>query len=160
MQKVLKYTIIKMVLLCFASAKAQQELSWMNFEQLQDSLDQQPKKTFVYFYADWCVYCKKMERAAFKNDEVVKSLNTDFYAVKMNAESTDTITFDGQEYKNLEVGQKRNPTHEIPLALASRPGMEFTLPAIVLLDENFKILARYFKYLSAAKMQEILKQSE
>ena len=49
-------------------------INWLNFEQLEDSLARKPKKTFIYFYADWCVYCKKMEQNAFKNAEIMSTV--------------------------------------------------------------------------------------
>lgn len=74
----------------------------------------------------------------------------------MNAEAQDTIHFGGDIFYNRELGKKRNPTHEIPLLLASREGRPFSLPAIVILDENFQINQRYFEYLSPKKLLKLL----
>ena len=134
------------------------EIKWMTFEQLEDSLAIKPKKVFIDFYADWCVYCKKMQEATYNNPAVIAKLNTEYYAIKMNAESTVSITFEGQMYKNKEYGKKRNPVHEIPLLLASRDGLPFSLPAIVILDENFQITNRYFEYVSPKRMLKILEE--
>jgi len=134
------------------------EIKWMTFEQLEDSLAIKPKKVFIDFYADWCVYCKKMQEATYNNPAVIAKLNTEYYAVKMDAESTVSITFEGQMYKNKEYGKKRNPVHEIPLLLASRDGLPFSLPAIVILDENFQITNRYFEYVSPKRMLKILEE--
>ena len=65
-------------LLIFAgNAFAQAEINWLSFEQLEDSLQQEPKPVFIYFYADWCAYCKKMDRHAFKNLEVIQQLSNE-----------------------------------------------------------------------------------
>jgi thiol-disulfide isomerase/thioredoxin len=134
-------------------------IRWMDFEQLEDSLALHPKKVFVNFYADWCQYCKKMDQAAFRDPAVIALLNTEYYAVRMDVETPDTLVFDGKRYVNPEFGKKRNPVHEIPRLLASRQGVPFTLPAIVLLDESFRIQTRYFQYLPPGKMREILNAS-
>jgi hypothetical protein len=99
-----------------------------------------------------------MEEATYNNPAVIAKLNTEYYAVKMNAESTVSITFEGQIYENKEYGKKRNPVHEIPLLLASRDGLPFSLPAIVILDENFQITKRYFEYVSPKRMLKILEE--
>ena len=97
-----------------------------------------------------------MDKAAFRDPKVVLTLNRDYYAVKMNAETTDTITFGGVTYTNKEKGGKRNPTHEIPLLLASRKNHPFSLPAMVILNRNFEVTERYFEYLSPKRLREAL----
>ena len=151
------------ILICFAmlffhvkSAAQDNSINWLSFEQLEDSLAVKPKKIFIDFYADWCVYCKKMENSAYKDPKVVSRLNTDYYAVKMNAETTDTIVFGGESFCNKQFGKKRNPTHEIPLLLASRENYPFSLPAIIVLNEEFIITDRYFEYMSPKKLDEAL----
>lgn len=144
------------VLISCAGYAQRAKINWLRFEQLEDSLAVQPKKVFIDFYADWCAYCKKMDQAAFRNTEVIAKLHTDYYAVKMNAEAQDTIQFGGDTFYNKELGKKRNPTHEIPLLLASREGHPFSLPAMVILDENFQITQRYFEYIPPQKLVELL----
>lgn len=132
-------------------------INWITFKQLEDSLKVKPKKVFISFYADWCSYCKKMDRTAFKNDEVISILNTKYYAVKLNAETKDSISFEGKTYINDQLGKSRKPTHQIPLLLASRKGKPFSLPATIILNTNFIIEKRYFEYLSPNKILEIIK---
>ena len=97
-----------------------------------------------------------MDKVAFKNKEVIAILNSEYYAVKMNAETEEVIEFDGRRYINNNIGKSRNPTHQIPLLLASRKGKPFSLPVTVILDKNFKVTKRYFEYLSAKKTLKIL----
>lgn len=133
------------------------EINWITFEQLDDSLSRKPKKVFISFYADWCTYCKKMDRVTFKNNEVIDILNSEYYAIKMNAESKDTILFGGKTYVNKEIKISRRPNHQISLLLASRKNRPFSLPVNIVLDENFKVKKRFFEYLSPQKMALILK---
>ena len=63
-----------------------EQVNWISFEQLEDSLNVKPKKILISFYADWCSYCKKMDKVAYQDEKVISILNKDYYAVKMNAE--------------------------------------------------------------------------
>lgn len=156
-----KHRILVMLFLSVFSVCLGQKktINWLSFEQLEDSLAVKPKKVFIDFYADWCAYCKKMDEAAYKDPRIISTLNTDYYAVKMNAETTSTVTFDGQVFENKQAGKKRNPVHEIPLLLASRKGVPFSLPAVVVLDESFQIVGRYFEYLSPKRMAAIVEKA-
>ncbi|SHI86255.1 Thioredoxin-related protein [Mesonia phycicola] len=144
--------IFFLLLLCSTSTFAQSTVNWLRFEQLETSLQQETKPVLLFFYADWCAYCKKMEQNAFKNKGVIEQLNREFYVVKMNAETTEPITFDGSTFYNKEVEIKRNPTHQLAKLLASRTDKPFTLPAIVLLDESFKVINRKFTYLTSSQL--------
>ncbi|QOW10240.1 DUF255 domain-containing protein [Kaistella flava (ex Peng et al. 2021)] len=148
------------IILFFASStilygQSSEKIRWISFNQLNDSLQVSPKKVFVNFYADWCVYCKEMERTTFKNDEVIKELNGNYYAVKMNIETDEEIIFGNQTFINKRI-KKVNPVHEIALLLASRKGKPFSLPAYLVFDENFVARSRYFQFLDAPALLKIL----
>ncbi|MDF0717477.1 thioredoxin family protein [Muricauda sp. 334s03] len=133
-----------------------EEIRWIKFEQLEDSLFVKPKKVFIFFNAEWCGYCKKMEQAAFKDPKIVSLLNSNYHTVKMDVETADTIVFDGQRYINNELGKKRAPIHQIPKLLASRETLPFSIPAIILLDAEFIVQSRYFEYMSPKQLYSIL----
>jgi thioredoxin-related protein len=140
-------------------AQSEPKLRWMSFEQLEDSLAKKPKRVFVDFYADWCAPCLKMDKEVFTDKEVIQELTKNYYAVKMNVESEDTIYFSGQRFLNERI-KKRNPIHQIPLLMARQKDKPFSLPALIFLDKKFKATARYFQYLNVAQLTEILKTQD
>lgn len=137
--------------------KSAETIQWLSFEQLNDSLLVEPKKVFVNFYADWCLYCKEMDRTTFQDSAVIKTLNENYYAVKMNVESKETIFFGNQIFSNKRI-KKVNSVHEIALLLAGRKNKPFSLPAFVLFDENFQAQSRYFQFLDEVSLLKILQK--
>ncbi len=141
------------------SAQTIEKINWINFSQLNDSLKVNPKKVIVDFYANWCSICHEMENTTFSDRRVIEIINKEYYAVKMNIESRDTILFGGQVYTNKRY-KKPNPVHEIPLLIGSRKDKPFSLPIIVLLDDEFIAKARYFQFLDAKSLVTILTKKD
>ncbi len=140
-----------------AVAQSAELIHWLTFEQLDDSLRVNPKPVFIDFYASWCTACHQMQKGTFRDSTVAARLNRDYYTVRMNVETKDTIFFGNQKFVN-ERQKKLNPVHQIPLMMASRKGKPFSLPAMILLDENFAATARYFQYLDAGQLVQILEK--
>lgn len=136
-------------------AQEAEAVHWLSFEALEDSLAAKPKKVFIDFYTEWCTYCRKMEKVVFTKPEVVERLTHDYYAVRFDAETSDSIHFGGQLLLNDQIGKSRNPLHQIAQLLALREG-RFTAPTLVILDEEFRVMARYFQYLDGKKLLKAL----
>ena len=143
---------------CFALVLSAQkpEIKWLSFQELETALLNEPNKVMFYFYADWCVYCKKMENDVYTKPEIKKALANSYYAVKFNVESTDTIQFGGKKFSNLNIGKKRNAYHQIAELLARQDQKEVTLPAVVFLDKDFKIERRIFRYIPPKELSQLL----
>lgn len=74
----------------------------------QSKKDSIPKKMFIDFYTGWCGWCKRMDATTFKDQNVVSYMNANFYPVKFDAETTDTIVFNGNSFLNSEPDFKRS----------------------------------------------------
>ncbi|MCP9199389.1 thioredoxin family protein [Gramella sp. GC03-9] len=160
MKKAVAFISILLIFLNWCQLKAQETtaVNWIGFEQLYDSLEVKPKKVFIDFYADWCQPCKRMDREVFTDPEIQDMLNRKYYAVKMDVESTDTIQFGDQVFVNERLN-RRNPVHQIAILMASRKNRPFSLPAMVILDENFQAKARYFQFLNKEQLLKALREN-
>ncbi len=83
---------VLIVLLCLtagmASAgskpKSSNGIKWYNYKKGMNLAKKQNKKVFLHFYTEWCDYCKEMQSTTFDHRTVVRMLNTDFIAIKVN----------------------------------------------------------------------------
>jgi thioredoxin-related protein len=154
----MKYSVF-IILLCLStpSSAQTQAVNWLSFEELEQALVTKPKKVMIHFYADWCVYCKKMEKVVYTKPDIEAELATNYYAVKFNVESTDSIFFGEKNFLNLNVGKKRMAYHQIAELLAGQNGKELTLPAVVFFDNEFNIEKRVFRYIPPKELLVLLK---
>ena len=67
----------------FASSK---RINWYTYEQGIDLNKKEGKKIFLYFYSDWCTYCKKMENETFNDYSVASYINNNFIPIKVNSD--------------------------------------------------------------------------
>ncbi|TXE17886.1 DUF255 domain-containing protein [Psychroserpens burtonensis] len=137
-------------------SQSDKTIEWKTWEQLEHALKEQPKPVLIYFHADWCAYCKKLDREVFTNTKVVEKINRDYYAVEMDVETLDTIVFDGVTFVNTQAETKRNPTHELPLLLGSRENEVFSLPVTLFFDTNFVVRDRTYNYYTARQLLDAL----
>ena len=75
--------------------KAKSHVNWMDYATAFEKAKLEPKLIFVDLYADWCIPCRVMDANVYSDPTVASLLNTRFYAVKLDAESQDSIMCDG-----------------------------------------------------------------
>lgn len=118
-------------------------IKWLNIEEAQELSKDEPRKIFIDVYTDWCGWCKKMDKTTFTDEKVAEYVNENYYAVKLKADSDDTVTFHGKEYKQSE------------LARALRVS---GYPTIVFFDENFSRFQPVSGFRQADEFKKMLMQ--
>lgn len=61
-------------------------INWQPYETGIEMAREQGKKVFLYFFADWCGYCRKMEKSTFTDASVIQYLNDNFIAISINSD--------------------------------------------------------------------------
>ncbi len=81
------------------------ELVWYRYDEGLKKAKAEKKPILVDFYTDWCGWCKKMDKDTYTNQEIVKLLNVNFIAVKINAESKNPLDLKDPDGKNKTEAQ-------------------------------------------------------
>ena len=132
------------------TAEKESAIHWMSFEQAVEKNQTDPKKIFIDVYTAWCGWCKVMDKNTFKDSTVASYINKNFHAVKMDAETKDTIRFQGQEF----IFRPENRANDIAISLLNK---RMSYPTTVYLDENVAMLSPVPGYLTPEQIMPILK---
>ena len=93
-----------------APSSAAGPVTWTSFNEGVALAEHSHKKILVDVYTDWCSWCKKMDADVYTNPGVVKVLNDNFVAVKLNAESGNSLSFEGKAYTEAEFARQLGVT--------------------------------------------------
>lgn len=149
-----KISILLIAILASIGVQAQ-EIKWMSMNEALAAQKEAPKKIFMDVYTTWCGPCKMLDRNTFTNKDVIKYINTHFYAVKFNAEGTEKVTYQDFTYTNpnYKKGRKgRNSQHLFAHALKVSG-----YPSMVFFDEESNVIAPITGYHTPEDLEIYLK---
>ena len=69
-----------------------------SFEKALEEAESDDKKIIVDIYTDWCGWCKKMDKDVYENKKIKKIIDKSFIVVKLDAEGTGKIKYNGTEF--------------------------------------------------------------
>jgi thioredoxin-related protein len=147
----MKNIYISLLLVCISFSAKSQSINWISFEEAIALNKELPKNILVDVYTDWCGYCKKMDRDTYKNTIIAEIINENFYAVKLNAEQKEPITYNGKEYKFVKKGRKGY--HEFAANILNG---EMSYPSTIIMDTNERLVQKLPGYLGPKRIEPIL----
>ena len=150
-----KVTILLLLLsACFTSqifAQTSTEgIKWVSITEAERLSNEHPKKILIDIYTDWCGWCKRLDATTYKNPEIVKYINDNYYAVKLNAESKDKIMYGGQEYSY-------DPARRINAVSSNFMSPQGGYPTTTFLDEKKQVISMVPGYMAADMMSNVLR---
>ncbi len=125
------------------------EINWKTPAEVEALMKEEPRKVLVDFYTSWCGWCKVMDKKTYSNDSLIDYVNDNFYAIKFDAESKESFTFLGKEYKY-------NPKYRAHEWAVQMMGGRMSYPTTVFLLEEFKDPMSVPGYVQLDQMEIIL----
>ena len=140
---------------------AQEKINWISWDEmvLIRNKDSIKKKVFIDFYTGWCGWCKKMDASTFSDPTIVNYMNSKYYNVKFDAETRDTIQFNGHQFINTDPSfikssvKARGKTHWFAQSILEG---QLSYPSYVILDGNLTRLMIYKGYKDTENLLGIL----
>ena len=98
----------------------------------------------VDVYTDWCGWCKRMDREVYAHPEVRDYLALKFVTVKLDAEGSQTLSYDGRTWTARTLARRLGVTgYPTTLFLDPKGGPPEGVPGY-LPPDRFLLLLRYF----------------
>lgn len=131
---------------------AKPTIKWMQWTDLQKQVADQKikRKIFLYVYTKPCQWCNKMNVETLNNKNVVNLINDNFYAVKIDADSRETLYYKDKAYKFEKKGKRGY--HSLVLELLKG---SLCFPSIAFLDEETQLIQSIPRYKNAKEFKQI-----
>ncbi len=75
-----------------------ENVDWINLDQAGASLQKEKRPVLIDLYTSWCGWCKEMDKKTYSNTKVIQYLQQKFYTVKLDAETRQTVHWNGKSY--------------------------------------------------------------
>ena len=145
-------TVFCVLISAFSDTIAQeQEIKWVSLEEAEALRRTEPRKIMIDVYTDWCGWCKRMDKTTFADAKLVEYVNTNYYAVKLDAEQREPISLGGKTYEYVANG--RRGYNQIAKELLQD---KMSYPTVVFLDEDMNMIQPLSGFRDAETMQAIL----
>ncbi len=126
------------------------EIHWISFEEAVALNNKTPKPILVDVYTDWCHWCKVMDKKTYTNPTVVNYINTNFYAVKFDAEQKEPLTFNDTTFNYVASG--RRGYHEFAGAILKG---KLSFPSTVFFNKEKQLIYAAPGYLKTPMMEKL-----
>ncbi len=69
----------------------ERQIVWKEYADGLDLSREQGKPVFLYFYTDWCTYCRKLKKTSFKDPTIISYLNENFINIAIDKDVQEII---------------------------------------------------------------------
>lgn len=111
-------------------------VNWITFDEAYKKCKKNPRPILVDIYTTWCGPCKMMSTQTFNNPGIAKYINDNFYAVKFDAESKDSVKFDKYVFVSTDAANPKAP-HQFAASILDN---QLAYPSIVFLSNQIQRL--------------------
>ncbi|HOP62923.1 MAG TPA: thioredoxin fold domain-containing protein [Spirochaetota bacterium] len=106
--RIIKALILNLIFIAFSCSNSgnsgenisgKASVKWYGIQEGMEKAKKEGKSIIMYFYTDWCVYCKKMDVQIFSDPDVSSFMNDRYISIRINPEiDKETILVMGKNF--------------------------------------------------------------
>lgn len=151
MKSYLHLLVLFLLLSTASTVDAQKKIEWLTISEMEQKMAESPRKVLVKIYTENCSFCKKMDEETFNKSFVADYVNEYYYAVALDANTSEEIVYKGETYKYSKNGKFGR--HELVVELTKG---DLSYPSVVFLDDQLNILQSVSGYKEYPLFQQIM----
>lgn len=116
-------------------------LHWMSLAEAESAMQLENRPILIDLYTNWCSWCRVMDKKTYSNKNVIDYLQKKFYVVRINAETKETLIWQGKQYAY-------SPENKINTIAIYLSGGNLVFPTTVIIPdkkEEPQAIAGYFE---------------
>jgi len=102
MQKVKWLSVLAIAVIAATSFRPsyheKEKIHWLTVAELQQAYKKEARPILFDVYTSWCGWCKVMDKDTYSKEDVVAYINEKYYAVKLDAESKDSVMLGNRKF--------------------------------------------------------------
>lgn len=118
-----------------STSKTEGKINWIPYSEAMSLMKTSPKKMMIFVNSDFNTGSKIMLGSAFRNPVISKVINSDFYPVRINYNTLDTLRINESVFINEQLSP--NYPHQLVIALLQP---DIRLPSTIFLGEDLSII--------------------
>lgn len=85
-----------------------EKIDWLSIDEVKIKLQKESRPVLIDLYTNWCYWCKVMNKKTYSDLKVIEYINKYYYAVRLNAETKDSLAWGGEMYKYSDENKVNN----------------------------------------------------
>lgn len=118
----------------YTEFKDNSAVNWISFDEAYKKCKVKPRPIMIDVYTTWCGPCKMMSAQTFNNPAIAKYINDNFYAVKFDAETKDSVKFDKYVFVSSDPSNPK-AVHQFAASVLDN---QLAYPSIVFLNNQIQ----------------------